>query len=236
MLLNVDFKSLEVVTAAYLSQDEIMCAEVRNGVDFHGLNQEKFNLPERTIAKNLMFRIIYGGSQFSQDSKFFHVSRSQQFWDKVIEEFYEKYKGLHEWHTNLMREATIEGCITMPTGRFYNFSPDRGRWPRSQILNYPVQGLAADLVAIARVSLSRRLKEAKLSSLMVSTIHDSIILDVVNDKDVIAENFRIMKAVIDDVPSNFEKLFKVKFNLPLRGDFSMGQTKGNMNEYSDHQD
>ena len=231
MLLNVDFSSLEVVTAAYLSQDTVMCQEVRNGVDFHGLNQEKFNLPERTIAKSLMFRIIYGGSQFSKDSKFFHVSKSQKYWDKVIEEFYEKYKGLHEWHTNLMREATLEGCITMPTGRFYNFSPDRGRWPRSQILNYPVQGLAADLVAIARVSLRRRLKQAKLSSLMVSTIHDSVILDVVNDLDVIAENFRIMQEVVRDVPMNFEKLWKVKFNLPLTGEFSFGINKGNMQVY-----
>ena len=98
MLCNVDFKSLEVVTAAYLSQDEVMCAEVRNGLDFHGLNQEKFNLLDRVTAKVFMFRIIYGGTQFATDPKFTHVSKSQKFWNKVIDDFYGKYKGLYRWH------------------------------------------------------------------------------------------------------------------------------------------
>lgn len=231
MLLNVDFKSLEVVTAAYLSQDEVMCEEVRNGVDFHGLNQEKFNLPERVVAKVLMFRIIYGGTQFAQDPDFQHVSKSQKYWDKVIEKFYDKYKGLRAWHTSLMREATTTGRVTMPTGRFYYFSSVHGRWPRTQILNYPVQGLAADLVAVARVSLRRRLKEAKLSSLIVSSIHDSIVLDCPNDPDEISKTMSLMESVINDVPMNFKKLWKVDFNLPLKGDLSLGHSKGKLEKW-----
>src|SRR3990167_8908885 len=226
MLLNVDFKNLEVVAAAYLSQDEVMCAEVRNGLDFHGLNQEKFNLLDRNTAKIFMFRIIYGGTQFATDPKFIHVSRSQKFWKKVIDDFYAKYKGLYRWHENLMREATRTNCIVMPTGRFYNFFPKMDRWPRTQILNYPVQGLAADLVGIARVSLRKRMKEAKLSSLIVSSIHDSIVVD--SRIEECYPVFKHMQEVVKDVPMNFEKLFKTPFNLPLTGEYHWGQNKGNM--------
>lgn len=56
MICNVDFKSLEVVTAAWLSQDTVMMDEINAGVDMHEANRLAFGLPTRGVAKILKFR------------------------------------------------------------------------------------------------------------------------------------------------------------------------------------
>ena len=142
-----------------------------------------------------------------------------------------KYKELHKWHAKLMDDVKRDRKLTMPTGRTYNFEPElkynRAEWPRTKILNYPVQGLGADLMAIARVSLKNRLKD-KEGVLLVNTVHDSIILDFNPD---IWDNISIVNLVdkcFNDIPANFQKLFGKNFNLPMRVECQIGPTWGNM--------
>ena len=56
MLIEGDAKALEVVGAAYLSGDKVLCQEIIDGVDIHGENQKRFGLTTRLIAKTLKFR------------------------------------------------------------------------------------------------------------------------------------------------------------------------------------
>lgn len=59
-LINADVKSLEVVAAGELSQDPILCKEIRDGVDIHEVNRDTFKLGDgdvgRLVAKILKFR------------------------------------------------------------------------------------------------------------------------------------------------------------------------------------
>ena len=56
MIINSDAKQLEINVAAYLSQDSILLDEVRNKVDLHEDNKNRFGLPSRLIAKIFAFR------------------------------------------------------------------------------------------------------------------------------------------------------------------------------------
>ena len=104
MIINVDFKSLEWITYLYLSQDKTGIEEWINVVnnpkeyDIHRANQEAFKLPSRLIAKVFLFRAIYLGPAFaySRDPDFMPVSKSVDFWQQVIDNFYNKYKGLYK--------------------------------------------------------------------------------------------------------------------------------------------
>jgi DNA polymerase I-like protein with 3'-5' exonuclease and polymerase domains len=90
-----------------------------------------------------------------------------------------------------------------------------------------VQGLGADLMAIARVSLSNRLKKVEGAKL-INTVHDSIIVDF---DEKLCDNNSIVKLVdgcFTDVPLNFKKLFGVDFNLPMRVECQVGPNWGNM--------
>jgi DNA polymerase I-like protein with 3'-5' exonuclease and polymerase domains len=233
MLLQADAKALEWVCAAYLSQDQTAIKEIRDGTDQHSDNQLRFGLPSRLIAKTFVFRLIYGGSAYSyaNDTNFTDVSTSESFWQNVIDEFYNKYTKLGEWHKKIVATAMKDRKITMPTGRVYNYEPEvkygKVKWPRTKILNYPVQGLGADLMAIARVSLSNRLKDMKNVKL-INTVHDSIIVDF---DSKVCDNISIVKIVdqcFTDIPANFKKLFGVEFNLPMRVECQVGPTWGNM--------
>src|SRR5258706_16274581 len=145
MLLNIDLKGTEWVAVNWFAQDPVGCKEIVDGLDVHSVNQERFDLPNRTVAKVFVFRLIYGGTSFSYcfDANFNWISKQPKYWQRVIDSFYEKYTGIAKQHTAWMNEAVSSGQLTMPTGRTYGFTPIRRpdgslKWPRTKILNYPV--------------------------------------------------------------------------------------------------
>lgn len=233
MILNVDAVGLEWVCGTYLSKDKVATQEIWDKVDQHTENQKAFKLPSRLIAKTFVFRLIYGGSSYSyaNDKDFQHVSTSTKYWDEVIERFYGKYKGWAEWHTRLMQEATTTGRVVAPTGRTYRYEPNfKGDWPRTTILNYSVQGLGADIMAIIRVAIYKRMQQANCKSLLISTVHDSIVVDCPEEEvDLIAA---IYKESFDSAPRLFEQWFGTPFTLPLRAEISVGHNMSELNDYN----
>ena len=227
MIVNVDFKSLEVVTAAWLSQDPIMMDEIKAGTDMHEANRVAFNLPSRLIAKVLKFRILYGGTafSFSKDPDFTPVSKNVQFWEDVIDKYYNKYKGLKKWHDQIIREATTTNKVISPFGRSFKFEMQKkwnGEmvWPITDIKNYPVQGTGADIVCMSRVMIHKKFNRANLKSKLISTVHDSIVADApASEVDTVC---KIFSDEIAKTPEYLTKYFGCDFNLPLVGEVSVG--------------
>jgi DNA polymerase I-like protein with 3'-5' exonuclease and polymerase domains len=198
----------------------------------HSDNQARFGLPSRLIAKTFVFRLIYGGSAYSyaNDPNFKEIG-NETYWQSIINQFYNKYTKLKEWHDEIVFRAKRDRKLTMPTGRVYYYEPEVTSYgvkhPRTKILNYPVQGLGADLMSIARVSLRNRLLD-KEGVKLINTVHDSIILDF--DPKVWDNNsiVKIVEKCFNDVPDNFKRLFGHDFNLPMRVECEIGPTWGNM--------
>ena len=231
MIVNVDIKGLEWVCGTYLSQDKVAMHEIITGVDQHGENQAAFKLPSRLIAKKFVFRLIYGGTEYSyaRDSDFEDVSTSEKFWKDVIERFYSKYTGWARWHVSLVQCATSTGKLVMPTGREYSFEPtSRGDWPRTTILNYPVQGLGADIMAIIRVAFFKRLRKAKLHALLVSSVHDSLVVDCPSEE--VGRVIELMREAIKEAPRLFQCWFGTPFNLPITGEIAVGSNMSDIVE------
>lgn len=235
MIINSDAKQLEVNVAAYLSQDSILLDEVRNKVDIHQANKERFGLPSRLIAKIFKFRLIYGGSAYSyaNDADFADVGFSVKQWQNVIDEYYNKYKGLAKWHTNIIQTAIATGQLIMPTGRRFSFESKpnyKGElvWPETTIKNYPVQGTGADIMSIIRVDFSKRFREQQIKGVLVSTVHDSIVVDV-EDSEV-AKVIDLFNKVYYDMPKNFKKLFGIEYNLPIFNEVSVGPNMKDLEE------
>lgn len=233
-IVNVDAKSLEQVwcTYLYLSQDKVGIEEWHNVVndpskfDIHKDNQTKFNLPSRLIAKVFLFRWIYRGPAFAycHDPDFMVVSKSQKFWQDVIDQYYSKYKGLYATHMKYLQEVNATGKLRSPLGREYQFNKyrkgDHTEYSEYEITNYPNQGLGADVMAVARVSAAARFSKYRLRSKLISTIHDSITSDSPdNEVDAVKE---IFLEVFQDLPKNIERAFGIKWDLPMLGEVSVG--------------
>lgn len=229
MFVNADASGLEVNCVAYLSQDPVLMQELRDGVDIHSANQEAFGLPSRLIAKVLKFRLVYGGTEhsFARDPDFTPVSTSKDFWAKVIERYYNKYKGIAAWHTKIIQEVTLNSKLVMPTGRQYSFvRTERGDWPVTNIKNYPVQGCGADLMAIARVDFAKRFWNSEIEGKLRITVHDSIVVDV--PKKEVDRVCQLYYDVFRDIPRNFKSIFGVEYNLELGCEIKVGPDMGHL--------
>lgn len=237
MLVNADVKGLEVVVASELSGDPVLSQEIIDKVDIHEANRDRFNLGEgksgRLVAKVLKFRTIYGGTaySFAQDPDFMGVSTSVKFWEDILEQYFNKYKGLRAWHNQLILTAKTQGFLEIPSGRKYPIVPDmrkREPWPITIIKNYPVQGFGADLVMLARLEARKRIRASGLECLLISTIHDSIVADC-PEKNVEAVG-RILYDSVLAVPSLCKKVFDYDFKLPLTSEVQYGPNKRDMVE------
>jgi DNA polymerase I len=237
VLINLDAKQLEWVAACYLSGDKVGREELSAGVDTHQRNQEELELPSRLIAKIFLFRTIYcdesggGAYGFSSDPDFNSVSKSAKFWQKRIDAFYSKYSGLAEWHAKLLSTVGATGRLVMPYGREYVFMRKENKkgdkiWPKTQIYNYPVQGLGAELMAIVRASLWRRLRASGTTFQLRSTVHDSVLIDVPDTE--MSRIVELIFGVFQDVPKNFFKLFNVPFDVTLNVEVQVGPNQGSM--------
>lgn len=178
--------------------------------------------------------LMYGGSAFAyaNDPDFESVGWSEKKWQQAIDAFYAKYTGLAQWHINIFKEVVETGKLRMPTGRVFRFEPKPSRfgpkWPRTEILNYPVQGTGADIVAVTRTIAFERIKKEKLRTLFVSTVHDSIVCDSPPEEAKYVG--RILLESIQATPKRFSELFDVNFDLPLTGEIEIGYN------YKDMQD
>ena len=234
MIVNSDVKSLEIHTAAFLSQDKVLMNELWGGFDLHTDNQTRFILPSRHVAKFFIFRILFGGTEFgfAKDPDFYECKFSISQWKEVIRKFYDKYQGIAEWHEKILREAKASGQLIMPHGRVYPFTRIQRRgewvWPETEIKNYPVQGLGADLMTLFRVLVWTEIKRREIEALMVSSVHDSLVIDT-PEKNV-EEVLTIKQNCATIVGIEFEKRFGIEYNLPFRIECQVGKDFKNMEE------
>ena len=235
MLVNCDVKSLEVFVAADLSNDRTLKQELLQRLDLHSINQERFKLPDRVTAKRFIFKLLYGATAFgyAQDSDFITVGYSEKQWQKVIDEFYNKYTGIAKWHNTIIDSAKREGFLEIPSGRYYNFRAKKTqygwKWPTTTIKNYPVQGFGAELVKLARVEFYRRFVESGLEGDFICTIHDSLVVDTPSKN---CYNICVMlKESVESTPRLCKEWFDYEFSLPIWCEIQTGMNKKDMTEF-----
>lgn len=139
---------------------------------------------------------------------------------------------MYLWHKAIINEAQTTGKVVCPTGRWFPYKPYQKNgdwvWPVTTIKNYPVQGTGADLVCLARVEFFRRFKDSKIHGKMVSSVHDSIVCDVV--PDAIPATARLLQESVEIVPQLFQEKWGIEFDLPMTAEILAGNNMKNMQE------
>jgi DNA polymerase-1 len=235
ILINADVKSLEVVVAAELSDDKVLKDELVRRLDLHDLNQKRFGLPDRVTAKRFIFKLLYGATAYgyTTDSDFIGVSFTQKQWQAVIDEFYAKYTGIARWHAKIEAEAKINGILTIPSGRYFNYIPTKTqygwKWPTTKIKNYPVQGFGADLVMLARIEAFKQFVQGGYEGCFIQTIHDSLVYDV--PAKIVDDIVKMLSESIAKVPELCYTIYKCPFSLPLTSEILVGPNKKDLKPY-----
>jgi DNA polymerase I-like protein with 3'-5' exonuclease and polymerase domains len=238
MLLSCDAAGLEWRVLAELSTDPIAYKEIINKEDIHTNNQEAFNLPSRLISKKYLFRTIYNRGQgyaFTKDAEFMHVSTSVKYWDAVGEKFYTKYKGIDKLYDHNLSLIASGKPLIGPLGREWlipwvtNYKGEL-ELPVTKAVNYPTQGTGHDVMALARVSFNKRLKQSPYidKTLLLSTIHDSIVVDA--PKAYVEPLVAMFHEVFRDLPKNIKNIFGYNWKVPLACEVKAGMDMKNMKE------
>ena len=220
-ILEIDFSQLEFRTAVFMAQDEQGMEDIKNNIDVHQYTADIIGV-SRQDAKAHTFKPLYGGVTGTEDEK------------KYYRKFLEKYKGIKAWHDKLQTHAIKFKCIQIPTGRQYAFPyAQRMPWGGSsygtQIKNYPVQGFAtADIVPLACINIYNLMKEQKVKSLLVNTVHDSIVADVYPGEESVMG--KIFKQGTSSVIDSLKKYYDIDFNVPLDTETKIGYNWLDMKE------
>lgn len=231
MLVQCDAKALEWKTLLWLSGDKVGIDEQNRGEDVHEKNKEYFGLPTRLISKKYLFRTIYRGSgwAFANDFEFKGVSADPDYWDEINKKFYTKYKGIDTCHSEWAQLVAKKKPIVSPIGREWLIPlTPLGELPWTTLTNYPVQGTGADIMAIARISLRNRLLQKPYSAKLISTVHDSIVVDVT--EECVPDIAATMAAVFSDIPANIKKLWGIELPLKFPCEVKAGKNLKDMTE------
>jgi DNA polymerase I-like protein with 3'-5' exonuclease and polymerase domains len=235
VIVKIDGAQLEWRVCAELSEDPTAYQEIVNGLDFHSLNQQTFNLPSRLISKKYLFRTIFNwgkGYAFTVDPEFMHVSTSVKYWDEVGEKFYAKYNHIDKlYRTN--RDIVLQGQpLVGPFGRFWPLELKRNyrgelEVPITLLVNYPTQGTGADVMMLARLSLRNRIAKWNIPEIkFISTVHDDISLD--SPSQYVQRITDTAHQVFGDLQANIWKLFKYEWKVPLACEVKYGPNMKDM--------
>ena len=189
VFLSADYSQIELRLMAHFSQDPHMLDAFRSGQDIHaataakifGVSVEEVTNDQRRQAKTANFGIIYGISAFGLSQQL-DCSRSEA--KALIDGYFAAFPRVIDYIERQKQLAREQGYAVTLFGR-KRYLPDilshnatvRSFAERNAV-NSPIQGTAADIIKMAMVSISRRLKEAGLRAQMIMQVHDELNFNV----------------------------------------------------------
>ena len=230
-LVDADYSQIELRVLAHIANDPIMLKAFNDGVDIHTVTASQvFDMPAdmvtplmRSRAKAVNFGIVYGIGAHSL-SKDIGVSfkEAQQY----IKGYLNTYKGVDKYMQETIEHAKETGYVKTLFGRrrylpeLSNSNAMMRSFGERVARNAPIQGTAADIIKIAMIRVSDRLKAENLDARLILQVHDELIVECREDiKETVC---RILEEEMQGAAS---------LNVELSVDASFGKTwfeaKGN---------
>jgi len=187
-LVDADYSQIELRLLAHIANDPVMLNAFEQGEDIHTVTASQvFDVPidevtslYRSRAKAVNFGIVYGISAFSLAND---VGVTPKEAKTYIENYLEKYSGVREYMTEIVKSAKQLGYVTtlfgrrrdLPELKSHNFNTRS--FGERVALNMPIQGTAADIMKIAMINVSRRLRGEGLAAKLILQVHDELIVE-----------------------------------------------------------
>jgi DNA polymerase-1 len=187
-LISADYSQLELRLLAHVTRDERMLDAFQNGEDIHaqtarlvfGAKTDTELKIARRAAKIVNFAIAYAVEAFGLSQRV-GLTRSEA--KKVIEDYYETYKGVKKFMDETPTLAREQGFVTSIYGRrrYFPSINDRNFNVRSraerEAINMPLQGTASDIVKIAMLKVEAALRRENLKTEMIMQVHDELLFE-----------------------------------------------------------
>ena len=188
-LVSVDYSQVELRILAHYSDDQILIKAFLENEDIHTRTaSEVFQIPPSSItidlrrqAKAINFGIIYGMSAFGLSKQ---LGISHKMAKTYIDNYFARYKGVKRFIDQTLMEAHRTKRASTLLGRI-RLLPDIGssnhivrQAAERTAVNTPIQGSAADLIKLAMIKVDGAIRDRKLESAMLLSVHDELVFEV----------------------------------------------------------
>ncbi|MCG1059306.1 DNA polymerase I [Staphylococcus epidermidis] len=224
VILSADYSQIELRVLAHITQDESLKHAFINGHDIHTATAMKvFNIESdqvdslmRRQAKAVNFGIVYGISDYGL-SQSLGITRKKA--KAFIDDYLASFPGVKQYMSDIVKDAKAQGYVEtllhrrryIPdiTSRNFNLRSFAER----TAMNTPIQGSAADIIKLAMVKFSEKIKETKYHAKLLLQVHDELI-------------FEIPKSEVEDFSKFVEEIMEqaLVLDVPLKVDSNYGAT------------
>lgn len=224
VILSADYSQIELRVLAHITQDESLKHAFINGHDIHTATAMKvFNVESdqvdslmRRQAKAVNFGIVYGISDYGL-SQSLGITRKKA--KAFIDDYLASFPSVKQYMSDIVKDAKAQGYVEtllhrrryIPdiTSRNFNLRSFAER----TAMNTPIQGSAADIIKLAMVKFSEKIKETKYHAKLLLQVHDELI-------------FEIPKSEVEDFSKFVEEIMEqaLVLDVPLKVDSNYGAT------------
>ena len=224
VLIDADYSQIELRLLAHISGDEDMRRAFLEGKDIHaataarvfGVPLESVTYEMRKRAKAINFGILYGMGEFTLSND---LNISMKDAKAYIASYLAGYPAVDAYLKSIKEVARENGYVTTMYGRRRYIPEIVGKnkmlraFGERVAMNSPIQGSAADIIKIAMINVSRRLKEEGLDARLILQVHDELLIEAS------VECADAAKQILSEEMQNAARL-----TVPLTVDCKMGKT------------
>ena len=248
LILNADYCALEVRVAAIISGDPHYKSALLSGTDFHKVTASTvFHKPvdevtkaERQAAKAVTFGLLYGKSGAALGLDIFYdksgkdpaktsdLKAAKQKGEEFRQQYLDSFPGIKKYIQDYQAFCHKHGYVETLFGRRRRM-PDINsanvslmRRAERQCINAPIQGSGSDFTMLSLIEINRRLKENHMKSVIMITVHDSIVVDVY------LPEFPVVCEMMKEVMENVWKPYIPTTEIPVEIDLEAGDSYGSM--------
>jgi uracil-DNA glycosylase family 4 len=229
VLIEADYKQLELFVMAIVSQDPLFVHAFTNGIDLHKkvaanivfrVAEEAVTKQMRTAAKTVNFGIIYGKTAYSLAED---LNVSVEKAEQILREYFEEYIGVKVYCDRVKAFARKNGYVQTVMGRrrYIDYSDESGA--DRQAVNTCIQSPASDVCLTALNMLSFNFAKSNVAK-VCGTVHDSIWIDC--KKQYINEIVEMTKLIMENTGLPW-------ITIPLKVDIKYGPNLRDMTEWTE---
>ena len=191
-IISADYSQLELRLLAHITQDAVMLEAFQNGEDIHsrtarlvfGAKTDEELKEARRFAKIVNFAIAYAIEPWGLSQR---VGISRPEAKKVIQDYYDTYKGVRRYMEEVPVRAREHGYVRSIYGRIRPLPgiSDRNANIRKaaerEAINMPIQGTASDIVKIAMLKVEEEFKREGIEAQLLMQVHDELLVEASAD-------------------------------------------------------
>lgn len=225
LILSADYSQIELRLLAHITEDKHLSEAFNSGIDVHTLTASKvFEVPVEEVTKEMRYKakavnfgIIYGQSKYGL-AKAIGISNKEA--EEFINKYFATYPRVKAYMEGTVMEAEKKGFVETIFGRKRYLETELAssnamirEFGKRAAINQPMQGTAADLMKIAMIDFSKKLKENGLKSKMIMQVHDELVVEV-------------LKSELDIITSLVKEAMELNqpLSVPLVVDVNVGES------------